>query len=50
MYRDKTIEKMYTKQIDLLQKNKTNLQLRIEKTINEDEILKKKFEKTVLID
>ncbi len=43
MYRDKAIEKMYEKQIDLLQKNKKDLQLRVEQIIETDEILKKKF-------
>jgi transposase len=43
MYRDKAIEKMYTGQIDLLQKNKKSLQLRVEQIVEKDEILKKKF-------
>jgi len=43
MYRDKAIEKMYTRQLDLLQKNKKNLELRVEQIIECDEILKKKF-------
>lgn len=44
MYRDKAIEKMYDRQIDLLQKNKKRLQLRVEQIVEKDEILKKKFE------
>ena len=43
MYRDRTIEKMYEKQLDLLQKNKKGLQLRVEQIVETDEILKKKF-------
>ncbi len=43
MYRDKAIEKMYAGQIDLLQKNKKSLQLRVEQIVEKDEILKKKF-------
>jgi transposase len=44
MYRDKAIEKMYAGQIILLQKNKESLQLRVEQIVENDEILKKKFE------
>ncbi len=43
MYRDRAIEKMYEKQLDLLQKNKRCLQLRVEQIVETDEILKKKF-------
>lgn len=43
MYRDKDIEKMYARQIDLLQKNKKNLKLRVKKIVGDDDILKKKF-------
>ncbi|MGI8580699.1 MAG: transposase, partial [Chitinophagaceae bacterium] len=43
MYRDRAIEKMYEKQLDLLQKNKKDLQLRVEQILETDEILKKKF-------
>lgn len=43
MYRDKAIEKMYTRQVDLLQKNKKSLQLRVEQIVESDEILRKKF-------
>lgn len=43
MYRDKDIEKMYARQIGLLQKNKKGLELRIKKIVEEDTILKKKF-------
>lgn len=44
MYRDKAIEKMYDKQLALLQKNKKSLQLRVEQIVENDELLKKKFE------
>ncbi len=44
MYRDKAIEKMYAKQLILLEKNKENLQLRVEQIIRNDQILKRKFE------
>ncbi len=44
MYRDKAIEKMYARQLDLLQKNKKSLQLRVEQIVEGDEILKKKFQ------
>ena len=44
MYRDKTIEKMHIRQIELLQKNKKELQLRIKQLVEEDDILKKKFD------
>jgi transposase len=44
MYRDKAIEKMYAKQLIVLEKNKGNLQLRVEQIIRNDEILKRKFE------
>jgi transposase len=43
MYRDKAIEKMHVRQLDLLQKNKKSLQLRVEQIVEKDEILKKKF-------
>ena len=43
MYRDKAIEKMYARQLDILQKNKKSLQLRVEQIVEKDEILKKKF-------
>ena len=44
MYRDRAIEKMYAKQLIILEKNKGNLQLRVEQIIRNDEILKRKFE------
>ena len=44
MYRDKAIEKMYGKQLALVKKSKGSLQLRVEQIIQNDEILKKKFE------
>jgi transposase len=43
MYRDKAIEKMYAKQLILLEKNKESLQLRVEQIVQNDEILNKKF-------
>jgi transposase len=43
MYRDKTTEKMHTKQIDLLQKNKKELELKVEQIVERDDILKSKF-------
>jgi len=43
MYRDKGIEKMYAKQINLLQKNKQLLQLKLEQVVQADQILKNKF-------
>ena len=43
MYRDKAIEKMYARQLDLLQKNKKSLQLRVKQIVEDDELLKKKF-------
>jgi transposase len=43
MYKDKAIEKIYAGQLDLLQKNKKSLQLRVEKIVDKDEILRKKF-------
>lgn len=43
MHRDRAIEKMYDRQIDLLQKNKKSLQLRVKQIVEEDELLKKKF-------
>jgi transposase len=43
MYRDKAIEKMHVRQLDLLQKNKKSLQLRVEQIVESDEILKRKF-------
>jgi transposase len=43
MYRDKAIEKMHVRQLDLLQKNKKSLQLRVEQIVEKDEILKRKF-------
>jgi transposase len=43
MYKDKAIEKIYAGQLDLLQKNKKSLQLRVEKIVEKDEILRKKF-------
>lgn len=43
MYRDKAIEKMYAGQLDLFQKNKKNLKLKVEQIVERDEILKKKF-------
>lgn len=44
MLRDNTIEKMYLKQIALFQKNKEQLQQRVEQIVQQDLILKKKFE------
>ena len=44
MYRDKAIEKMYARQLDLLQKNKKGLELRAQQIVEDDEILKRKFE------
>ena len=44
MYRDKTIEKMHIRQIELLQKNKKELQLKIKQLVEEDDVLKKKFD------
>ena len=44
MYRDKEIEKMYDKQIAILKKNKKSLELRVKKIVEEDDILKKKFD------
>ena len=43
MYRDNAIEKMYRRQLDLLQKNKKSLELRVEQIVECDKILKKKF-------
>ena len=43
MYRDKAIEKMYAKQLIVLEKNKESLQLRVEQIVQKDEILNKKF-------
>ena len=43
MYRDKDIEKMYDRQIAILEKNKKSLELRVKKIVEEDSILKKKF-------
>jgi len=43
MYRDNAIEKMHVRQLDLLQKNKKSLQLRVEQIVESDEILKRKF-------
>ena len=43
MYRDKAIEKMYARQLDVLQKNKKSLQVRVEQIVESDEILKRKF-------
>ncbi len=44
MYRDKAIEKMHIRQIELLQKNKKELQLKIKQLVEEDDVLKKKFD------
>ena len=44
MYRDKAIEKMYARQLDVLQKNKKGLELRAQQIVENDEILKRKFE------
>jgi transposase len=44
MYRDKAIEKMYARQLDVLRKNKKDLELRVEQIVQSDEILKRKFE------
>lgn len=49
MFRDKEIEKMYAKQAELLQENKAALQQRVEKLVNEDEVLKSRFEKILKI-
>lgn len=43
MYRDKAIEKMYAKQLNLLEKNKDTLQIRVEQIVETDEVLKRKF-------
>ena len=45
MYRDKGIEKMYARQISSLEKNKKTLELRVKNIVEEDEILKDKFDK-----
>jgi transposase len=44
MFRDKVIEKMYNKQLTLLQKNKKDLQKRIELIVYSDKVLKQKFQ------
>ena len=44
MYRDKEIEKMYDSQIAILEKSKKSLELRVKKMVEEDDILKKKFD------
>ena len=44
MFRDKTIEKMHTKQLVLLQKNKKDLQKRVELIVSNEEALKQKFQ------
>ena len=44
MYRDKAIEKMYAKQLIVVKKNKEGLQVRVEQIVQNDEVLKKKFE------
>ena len=44
MYRDKAIEKMYTGQIELLEKNKKALQSRVKQIVEDYKILKKKFD------
>ncbi len=49
MYRDRAIEKMYDRQITLLQKNKATLLGRVEQLINSDEELKGRFEKILKI-
>jgi len=44
MFRDKVIEKMYNKQLTLLQKNKKDLQKRVELIVDSDKSLKQKFQ------
>jgi hypothetical protein len=44
MFRDKVIEKMYNKQLALLQKNKKDLQKRVELIVDSDKALKHKFQ------
>jgi len=44
MFRDKVIEKMYNKQLALLQKNKKDLQKRVELIVDSDKSLKQKFQ------
>lgn len=44
MYRDKAIEQMYIRQLNLLKKNKKSLQLRIENIVKNDGALKVKFD------
>ena len=46
MFRDKTIEKMHTKQLVLLQKNKKDLQKRVELIVNNDEFQNGNYEKS----
>jgi len=44
MFRDKAIEKMYNKQLTSLQKNKKDLQKRVELIVYSDKALKQKFQ------
>jgi len=43
MYRDKSIEKMYAKQIHVLGKNKEQLQLKVQQVVQTDQMLNNKF-------
>jgi transposase len=45
MYRDKGIERMYARQISSLDKNKKDLELRVKSIVEEDKLLKTKFDK-----
>lgn len=49
MYRDKEVEKMLHKQLDLFEKQKQDLHKRVEQIVAEDPILKRKFEQICLI-
>ena len=44
MYRDKEVEKMLQKQLDLFEKQKQTLHKRVEQIVAEDPVLKQKFE------
>jgi hypothetical protein len=44
MYRDKEVEKMLQKQLDLFEKQKQTLHKRVEQIVAEDPVLKRKFE------
>jgi hypothetical protein len=49
MYRDKEVEKMLQKQLDLFEKQKQALRKRLEQMIAEDPVLKGKFEQICLM-